>query len=63
LTSVINDNSPEGKYVFFAPPEQLTNLQPKPSSKTRPIRAAKSKGIGKLSEVMKIQNQEEKKWG
>ena len=31
--------------------------------KTRPIRAAKAKGIGKLSEVMKIQNEKETKMG
>ena len=53
----------EEKEVFVPPPEQLTNLQPGSSCKTRPIRAAKIKGIGKLSEVMKIQNEEERKMG
>ena len=51
------------KKSFVLPPEQLTNLQPGPSCKTRPIRAAKVKGTGKLSDVMKIQNEEERKMG
>ena len=35
------------------------NQQPGPSNETSPIRAAKAKGIAKLSEVIKIQNEEE----
>ena len=53
----------EEKQVFVPPPEQFTNLQPGPSCKTRPIRAAKAKGIDKLSEVIKIQIEEERKMG
>jgi len=48
------------KEVFIAPPQQLTNLQAGPPFKTRPIWTAKAKGISKSSEVMKIQNEQEK---
>jgi hypothetical protein len=42
----------EEKEVFVPQPEQLTNLIPGPSCKTRLIRLAKAKGIRKLSEVI-----------
>ena len=49
----------EEKDIFVPLPEELMNLQPGPSCKTRPIREAKAKGIGKLSEVMKTKHDEE----
>ena len=51
----------EEKEVLVPPPEQLAILHSEPSCKTRRIRAAKAKGIGELSEIIKIQNKEEKK--
>jgi len=53
----------EEKEVFVPHLNNLTNLQPGSSRKTRPIRAAKAKAIGKLSEVMKIQMKKKEKFG
>ena len=48
------------KRKFFPPPEQLTNLHPELSFKTRPMRVAKATGFGKLPEAVKIPNEERK---
>ena len=60
---MIHDISLQEKEVFVPPPRRLKNLQSGLSRKTGPTRAGKVKSIGKLSEVMKIQNEEERKWG
>ena len=59
FTSVTNVTHSK-KIIFVPPPGQLKIFPPEPSCKTRPTRRAKSKGIGELSKVRKIQNEKKK---